>query len=261
MNPDVWITQSPRPAQQHRSWLRAAAPRWFAILLVTKGAVLDDSSVVFTDKSAQEIHKLGGSTLVSDRMPQGSLAELHGDDQIRSRARCGVRSIQSSGAKDAGSNKVLADVCPWLKDQITARIKQLSKPLTIKYTDPTYMICSVPANSFDGAYGAVLGRMAVHAAMAGYSGVTVGKVYERYVYLSIHAITMQKGRRVNPNGRWFSRMVATTKQPSCTPEGIPKSISDDPLRPRSFRAAKPSMFWRLRRRLAASMTCCNLATL
>ena len=86
-------------------------------------------------------------------------------------------------------------------------------------------------HSFDSAHCAVLGRMAVHGAMAGYSGVTVGKAYERYVYLSIHAITLQKGRRVNPNGRWFSRMVATTKQPSCTPEGFPKCISDDPLRP------------------------------
>ncbi|CAE7656161.1 PFK5, partial [Symbiodinium pilosum] len=126
---------------------------------------------------------------------------------------CGDTLIQSSGATDAGGNKILADVGPWLKDTITARFKSMNLPLTIKYIDPTYMIRSVPANSFDSTYCSVLGQMAVHGAMAGYSGITVGKIYERYCYLPIHAITNQKGKRVNPNGRWFFRMRESTKQP------------------------------------------------
>ena len=87
------------------------------------------------------------------------------------------------------------------------------KPLTIKYIDPTYMIRSVPANSFDSTYCSVLGQNAVHGAMAGYSGVTVGKIYERYVYLPIHAITQQEGKRVNPKGRWFSGISRTRFSP------------------------------------------------
>ncbi|CAE7573144.1 PFK5, partial [Symbiodinium necroappetens] len=131
---------------------------------------------------------------------------------------CGDTLIQSSGATDAGGNKILADVGPWLKDTITARFKSLGLPLTIKYIDPTYMIRSVPANSFDSTYCSVLGQMAVHGAMAGYSGITVGKIYERYCYLPIHAITNQKGKRVNPNGRWFFRMRESTKQPDFRPD-------------------------------------------
>ncbi|CAL1164264.1 unnamed protein product, partial [Cladocopium goreaui] len=85
---------------------------------------------------------------------------------------CGDTLIQSSGEKDAGGNKILADVGPWLKDTITARFKTLGLPLTIKYIDPTYMIRSVAANSYDSTYCSVLGQMAVHGAMAGYSGIT-----------------------------------------------------------------------------------------
>lgn len=91
-----------------------------------------------------------------------------------------------------------------LKTAITKRMKEMDIPLTIKYIDPTYMIRSVPANAFDSQYCATLAQNAVHAAMAGYSGVTVGKVHERFVYLPIHAITNQGGRRVDVGGRWFT---------------------------------------------------------
>lgn len=134
---------------------------------------------------------------------------------------CGDTLIKSGADMDAGGNKILADVGPWLKDTITARFKTIGRPLSIKYIDPTYMIRSVPANSFDSTYCSNLGQMAVHGAMAGYSGITVGKIYEQYVYLPIHAITQQKGKRVNPNGRWFNRMVEATKQPDFQPENQP----------------------------------------
>eukprot|EP00930_Biecheleria_cincta_P074046 TRINITY_DN6127_c0_g3_i2.p1 TRINITY_DN6127_c0_g3~~TRINITY_DN6127_c0_g3_i2.p1 ORF type:complete len:2608 (+),score=545.13 TRINITY_DN6127_c0_g3_i2:58-7881(+) len=133
---------------------------------------------------------------------------------------CGDTLIKSGAETDAGGNRVLADVGPWLKDTITARFKSIGRPLSIKYIDPTYMIRSVPANSFDSTYCSTLGQMAVHGAMGGYSGITVGKIYEQYVYLPIHAITQQKGKRVNPNGRWFNRMVEATKQPDFQPDNL-----------------------------------------
>lgn len=44
-------------------------------------------------------------------------------------------------------------------------------------------------------YCSVLGAHAVHVAMAGYTGVVVGKVDERYVMLPNHAITKAPPRR------------------------------------------------------------------
>jgi len=139
---------------------------------------------------------------------------------------CGDTMLQGSGETDAGGNKILADAGPWLKDQIMARFKAKSKPLTIKYIDPTYMVRSVEANAFDSVYCAVLAQHAVHGAMAGYTGITVAKVYERYVYLPIHAITRTPGKRVNRWGRFFARMQISTNQPSFEPDGYQRKKPD-----------------------------------
>jgi len=127
---------------------------------------------------------------------------------------CGDTIIQSSGGTDAGGNKVLADVGPYLKDQITSHCKANNVPLTIKYIDPTYMIRAVPANAFDSIYCSVLAQMAVHSAMAGYTGITVGKVDERFVSLPIHSIVDKGARKVSLTGFTYQRLVATTRQPS-----------------------------------------------
>eukprot|EP00929_Paragymnodinium_shiwhaense_P116506 TRINITY_DN860_c0_g3_i2.p1 TRINITY_DN860_c0_g3~~TRINITY_DN860_c0_g3_i2.p1 ORF type:complete len:3027 (-),score=901.93 TRINITY_DN860_c0_g3_i2:117-9197(-) len=139
---------------------------------------------------------------------------------------CGDTIIKGDGAVDAGGNKIMADVGPYLKDEITARFKKEGMPLTIKYIDPTYMIRATPANAYDSSYCSVLAQNAAHAALAGYSGVTVGKVYHNYVYLPIYAITQQKGRRVNPNGRWFMRLLETTRQPDFRPADYKPPVPD-----------------------------------
>jgi 6-phosphofructokinase 1 len=130
---------------------------------------------------------------------------------------CGDTIISGSGEKDAGGNKKLADVGPYLKDELTQHCKTLGIPLTIKYIDPTYMIRSVPANAYDSKYCAALAQEAVHAAMAGYTGISVGKVDGRYVMLPICAITDKGPRKVDLKSRIFERFIATTGQPSFHP--------------------------------------------
>lgn len=130
---------------------------------------------------------------------------------------CGDTIISGSGETDAGGNKLLADVGSYLKEQITSHCKKNSIPVSIKYIDPTYMIRSVPANAFDSTYCSVLAQEAVHAALAGYTGITVGKVDDRYVLLPVHSIVDKGARKVDPNGFAFERLMATTGQPSFEP--------------------------------------------
>ncbi|CAE8719378.1 unnamed protein product, partial [Polarella glacialis] len=130
---------------------------------------------------------------------------------------CGDTLIQGSGDCDAGGNKKLADVGPFLRDELTRHCNELGIPLSVKYIDPTYMIRSVPANAYDSKYCAALAQEAVHAAMAGYTGISVGKVDEKYVMLPIHAITSQGPRKMSLKGRQFERLMSTTKQPSFEP--------------------------------------------
>jgi len=132
---------------------------------------------------------------------------------------CGDTIISDdSGATDAGGNKKLADVGPYVNNAIKSHFKKLGIPLTVKFIDPTYMIRSVPPSSYDSIYCSVLAQNAVHAAMAGYSGITVGKVHEKFVYLPIYTITKQKGKRVDTGGRWFLRLAHSTGQPDFTPD-------------------------------------------
>jgi 6-phosphofructokinase 1 len=112
---------------------------------------------------------------------------------------CGDTIIQGTGAKDAGGNTVMADVGPFIKDQITKHCKSKQIPVTIKYIDPTYMIRSVPANAYDSRYCAALAQDAVHAAMAGYTGITVGMVDERIVMMPIFCIGESGTRKVDLN--------------------------------------------------------------
>jgi len=79
------------------------------------------------------------------------------------------------------------------------------------------MIRSVSANAFDSMYCSNLAQGAVHAAMAGFTGITVGKVDERYVALPIHAIVHKGARKVSTKGHTFHRLKATTQQPNFDP--------------------------------------------
>jgi len=46
--------------------------------------------------------------------------------------------------------------------------------INLKYIDPSYMIRSLPANPHDSAFCLVMGHSAVHAGMAGRTGMIVG---------------------------------------------------------------------------------------
>jgi len=130
---------------------------------------------------------------------------------------CGDTILESAAGTDAGGNKVLADVGPFLKDEITAHCKAQGIPITVKYIDPTYMIRSVPANAYDSKYCSALAQDAVHVAMAGYTGVTVGKVNERYVMIPIFAISQPGQRKVDLESPLFEHLMASTQQPSLAP--------------------------------------------
>eukprot|EP00878_Enallax_costatus_P004101 GHUV01004329.1.p1 GENE.GHUV01004329.1~~GHUV01004329.1.p1 ORF type:complete len:655 (+),score=187.00 GHUV01004329.1:210-2174(+) len=87
---------------------------------------------------------------------------------------------------DESGNPVLRDIGTALKKAIKGAIPDAD----VKYIDPTYMVQAVPCNSQDHIYCRVLGFHAVDAAMAGYTGVTVGQVNGHFVLLPSSIITM-----------------------------------------------------------------------
>jgi 6-phosphofructokinase len=63
------------------------------------------------------------------------------------------------------------------------------------------MIRSVPANASDALYCMLLAQNAVHGAMAGYTGFSVGLVNNRVVYIPIPRLVATSPRVMDPMGK------------------------------------------------------------
>ncbi len=83
------------------------------------------------------------------------------------------------------------------------------------------MIRSVPANAADSVLCLLLAQNAVHAAMAGYTGATVGLCNNRVVYLPIAAVCANSPRTLNPFGRTWERILSVTGQPNTAAALLP----------------------------------------
>lgn len=113
---------------------------------------------------------------------------------------------------DASGNPKLGDIGDWLGDRIRKHFDGGPVPVSIKYIDPSYLIRSLPANSFDSALCLTLGQHAVHAGMAGFTGLLVGSWRDRYTHVPLTVATESR-RRIDPGGALWQRVLATTGQP------------------------------------------------
>jgi 6-phosphofructokinase 1 len=128
----------------------------------------------------------------------------------------GQHLLAASGQKDASGNPVLGDVASLLTSEITSYLKAKNMPLTLKYIDPSYIIRSVPANANDRVYCGFLGQHAVHAAMAGKTGMVVSKLFGRYVHLPFDLVT-RKRKKLNVNSDYWRSVLESTGQHGVTP--------------------------------------------
>lgn len=130
----------------------------------------------------------------------------------------------SSGADD-GSDPELHDVGAWLKSAIKRNLPDVD----VKYIDPSYLIRSVPTTSNDRILCRMLANGAVHAAMAGYTGVTVGLINTHFVYLPV-PLVIQAPRKVDPNGELWNRLRSSIGQPALdvAPVGRENSVLGSP---------------------------------
>ncbi|CAL9083396.1 unnamed protein product [Musa textilis] len=135
------------------------------------------------------------------------VAEGAGQDLI-------AESMKSMDHEDASGNKLLLDVGLWLsqgiKNYFTSRQKMT---INLKYIDPTYMIRAIPSNASDNVYCTLLAQSAVHGAMAGFTGFTVGLVNGRQTYIPFERVT-EKRNKVVITDRMWARLLSSTNQPS-----------------------------------------------
>jgi len=113
---------------------------------------------------------------------------------------------------DASGNNRLGDIGGFLKEKIGAFFKERRTECNVKYIDPSYIIRSVPASPQDNVYCSRLAQNAVHAAMAGKTGMLVGRWHGTFIHLPLEVVT--KGRRkVDPGGELWHSVLENTGQP------------------------------------------------
>lgn len=120
--------------------------------------------------------------------------------------------LPSTGRKDLSGNTVFADIGIFLKEKIKEYFKEKNIETNVKYIDPSYIIRSAPADSYDAIFCARLGAHAVHAAMAGRKSVCVCLMHNNYVHLPISLVTSGKNK-VDITGNLWRDVLENTRQP------------------------------------------------
>lgn len=119
----------------------------------------------------------------------------------------------TSGEKDASGNLKLKDIGLFLKDEIEAYFKREKVPVVMRYMDPSYLIRSCPADAEDSILCDLLARHAVHAAMAGKTGLVIGHLHDAFIHVPIELLATQE-KRVDPHGPDWHAVLACTGQPA-----------------------------------------------
>jgi 6-phosphofructokinase 1 len=144
------------------------------------------------------------------------------EERLRQRSHCVILVAEGAGQElmhnendpietDASGNLRLHDIGPFLKKRIEHYFGQKNLEVNLKYIDPSYTIRSVPANASDSIYCGALGQYAVHAGMAGKTGMLVGLMKDEYVHLPLKMVA--SGSKVNPEGNVWMRVLESTGQP------------------------------------------------
>ncbi len=125
----------------------------------------------------------------------------------------GQELLGKTGETDASGNVRLGDIGHYLKDRLTEYFHSRQTALTLKYIDPSYMIRSVPASPQDRIYCMRLGQAAVHAGMAGKTGLIVARWHSVYVHVPI-AVATSARRTVDPGKDIWLSVLESTGQPA-----------------------------------------------
>lgn len=113
---------------------------------------------------------------------------------------------------DASGNRHYGDIGVFLRDRIGAHFKALNIAFCLKYLDPGYQLRGVVATPEDRIFCLQLARHAVHAAMAGKTGMVVALWHQRYVHLPVHLVAGGR-RKVDVQGELWRCVLESTGQP------------------------------------------------
>jgi 6-phosphofructokinase 1 len=126
----------------------------------------------------------------------------------------GQRYVEVGGdRKDDSGNPVLGDIGIFLKTEIKKYFKEHTDLyINVKYIDPSYMVRSLAANAHDSIYCMQLAQNAVHAGMAGKTGMLVGYWNDQITHVPIKLATSRR-KCLSPEDTLWLNVLEATGQP------------------------------------------------
>ncbi len=118
---------------------------------------------------------------------------------------------QTGTSRDASGNIVFSDIGLLLKDRIGGYLSRQRIEHSIKYLDPSYIIRSVPAYGTDAVYCLHLAENAVHAAMAGKSGMVIAHWHGNFIHVPV-SLAVRERRRIDPKNQLWQSVLGATRQ-------------------------------------------------
>jgi 6-phosphofructokinase 1 len=136
----------------------------------------------------------------------------------------GQEHMPSTGKTDASGNVKLADIGLFLKDLLTKRFASRTDfQFTLKYIDPSYMIRSAPARTNDSIFCGYLAQAAVHAGLAGKTGMAVGRSHGRFTHIPLTSL-VQARKTLDPESDLWLSVLQSTGQPFYMTNEPPKQL-------------------------------------
>lgn len=150
--------------------------------------------------------------------PNGFLAALK--ERILNRSHALIAVAEGAGQdlmeqggteRDASGNLKSRDIGLFMREKIEAYFKDQKIPIVMRYIDPSYLVRSSPANAEDSILCDLFARNAVHAAMAGKTGVVIGYLHNRFVHVPVELLS-SKQKSMDPQGFEWRAVLSSTGQ-------------------------------------------------
>jgi 6-phosphofructokinase 1 len=135
----------------------------------------------------------------------------------------GQSHVIASGKADASGNLKLGDIGLFLKQAISDRFREQYQ-FTLKYIDPSYIVRSQPACSYDSVFCGHLAQAAAHAGMAGRTGMAVGRSHRKFTHIPLEGLVTRR-KKVDPEGDLWLSVLESTGQPFYMTETKSKKLS------------------------------------
>jgi len=119
---------------------------------------------------------------------------------------------KSSMDRDASGNIKLKDIGLFLRERIESYFREANIPIVMRYFDPSYSIRSRPANAADSILCDLYARNAVHAAMAGKTGLVIGYLHDSFIHIPIEML-VRETKHIDPDSILWTTVLAATGQP------------------------------------------------